>query len=64
MHTLFLFKRLTLLEEPIKHDFQSFNLYHCYGSNVSKGCSILITQCFNFELIDFNKNTNGRFLLI
>ena len=52
------------IEDSIKQDFQNFNLYHSFGSNVSKGCSILIAHSLNCEIIDFHKDKNGRYLLL
>lgn len=49
----------------ILHDkFCEWDLYNAYGNNVSRGCSIFIRKDFASEVIDFDLDKSGRFVLL
>ena len=52
------------IEYNVKNDFKTFYIYHSYGSNLSKGCSILVKDTLNINIIDFHKDQIGRFALL
>ena len=41
------------IEYNVKNDFKNLNIYHSYGSNLSRGYSILVKDTLNINIIDF-----------
>lgn len=48
----------------VNSDFADFHTYHSFGSNLSKGCSVLINKKLNVDIIDTESDENGRFVFI
>ena len=54
----------TNIENSVRTDFEHFHKYHSFGTNNSRGCSILIKDNLNFNLIDNKIDQEGRYNFI
>lgn len=52
------------ITSQINFDFSNMNSYHAFGSNLSRGCSILISKRTQVNIIDTIVDNNGRYVLI
>ena len=48
----------------MKTEFDSFDIYHSYGTTSSRGCAILISKKLNANIIDTKADQNGRYIFI
>ena len=48
----------------LNEEFDSWHLYHSFGSNISRGCSILIHKTFDCAITNFKLDENGRYVLL
>ena len=52
------------LISKITSEFDNWKCYHSYGESNAKGCSIIISNKINFNIIDSYIDTNGRYVLL
>jgi len=52
------------LISKITSEFDNWKCYHSYGESNANGCSIIISNKINFNIIDSYIDTNGRYVLL
>lgn len=52
------------ISDSIREEFDNWNIYNAFGSNLSRGCSILVNKKFNCDIINFSLDRNGRYVLL
>ena len=48
----------------LKQEFCQWTVINSYGNNTSRGCSTLILNSLNHEILNYNIDTSGRFVII
>ena len=52
------------MDVSLNQVFSQWTFINSYGNSASRGCMILILKTLNDEIINFNIDPNGRFVII
>lgn len=52
------------ISNTVRLEFEQWHIINSYGTNTSKGCSILTNKSLSYEILDFTSDTLGRYIIL